>query len=326
MKKPRTKGQHFVPRFYLQHFADSDGLVWTYDFLEDRVSTATPENTAVQTNFYSPVDDNGNHIDELENFLADIESNAAPLYPKLIDGSRLTDQEKGDLGLFFSSLYLRSPAIINSSAEVLGYLAQQVMKPVLADRADFETSMNRYDEERAVVTPATMRNELFEFMNDRTRYQMTVDRKVGLMAMGSTPHLAEILCRMRWTVLKNETQHLIACDSPVARLTPPDAHHPVYGDGGFLNERSYVSVPLTPERVLVMHWGDQTPDGVHETEKQNFRLFNRQRAHFAERYLYASRQDSGIRALGSKHKDPGVRMTTSGVEDLARVAVKRRIN
>ena len=183
MTEPRAKRQHYVPRFYLQHFADADGLVWTYDILEDRIAGSTPENTAVQTNFYSPVDDYGNHFDELEKLLAAIESSAAPIYPSLIDGEVFAGQAKSDMSLFFSTLYLRSPAIINASAELVGYVAQQLTKASLSDRTQFSATMDKIDRERGETTSAEMRREIFEFMNDKSRYRMAVDRKVGLMAM-----------------------------------------------------------------------------------------------------------------------------------------------
>jgi hypothetical protein len=31
MAGKRTKKQHYVPRFYLDHFKGVDGMVWTYD-------------------------------------------------------------------------------------------------------------------------------------------------------------------------------------------------------------------------------------------------------------------------------------------------------
>jgi hypothetical protein len=324
MSGNRSKGQHFVPRFYLANFVDNDGLVWTYDSKEDDVHPSTPEKTARQTNFYSTEIRAGEYNDALDHWLQSVEDKAANCYPKLLNGEMISEQEKADLAVFFSSLHTRSPAIINASAEIQGYIAQHASDFVLQDRQRFERLIDQLDKKRGEVTSQSVRDETFAFAIDKSRYVMEVHQKAGLSAMLGTDRLTDVFLRMTWIVFSSEHQHLIASDNPLVRVTPAGKVHPLFGDGGFLNKHVIVTVPLTPSRLLEMRW-TKHPPGIYPAEKQQGRIYNRQRAYFAERYLYASLNDVGIRALARRYSEPGLRMTTSGIENLAPVVVKRRL-
>ena len=325
MSKNRTKRQHYVPRFYLAYFADAEGMVWTYDTEHNEVRAGTPENTAIETNFYSIKDEAGEYVDALEEWLSGIEDKAAPLYPKVLKGEALAGQEKADFSVFLSSLYTRSPAMIRAMAEVTGMIAQKVADVVFSNREGFEHYMDKVDAEEGKTRTPVEREAILEFAKDKTKYVFEIDRKVGLEGMGATDRLTDIFFRMNWMVVECQRQHLITSDNPVARLTPREDYHPIYGDGAFLNKRTYVTVPLTPSKLLELRWTDQTRPGLYEADRQRGRLYNRQRAHFSERYLYASQRDAGIQALGQKHKIPGVQLAASEMDRLAPVEVKRRL-
>jgi len=325
MSKNRTKRQHYVPRFYLAYFADAEDMVWTYDTERNEVRAGTPENTAVETNFYSTKDEAGEYIDVLEEWLGGVEEKAAPLYPKLLMGEVLSDQEKADFAVFLSSLFTRTPAMITASAELKGYMAQHMSDVFLADRKRFDQVIDKFDAEHSKTTTPKERDDIFEFARDKSKYVMEVDRKAGLRAMGATDALTGIFFQMSWVVFHCERQHLITSDNTVVGLTPREDYHPIYGDGAFMNKRTYVTVPLTPSKLLELRWTDQTPPGLYEADRQRGRLYNRQRAYFSERYLYSSQRDAGIQALGQKHKTPGVRFAASGMDRLAPVEVKRRL-
>ena len=53
------KRQHYVPRLHLKHFVGTEpkGQIWTYDKETGKKWSGTPENTAVETHFYSVEND-----------------------------------------------------------------------------------------------------------------------------------------------------------------------------------------------------------------------------------------------------------------------------
>jgi hypothetical protein len=49
---PKIKFQHYVPRFYLEGYADLNGMVWVFDKLARRIFSAKPENIAGENYYY----------------------------------------------------------------------------------------------------------------------------------------------------------------------------------------------------------------------------------------------------------------------------------
>lgn len=325
MSNNRTKRQHYIPRFYLEYFTDADGMVWTYDQKVNEVRASIPENTAVETNFYSIKNEDGEYNDVLEDWLAGVEGKAASLYPKLLKGEVLVGQEKADFAVFLSSLHVRSPAMIRANAELAGIMVQHAADILLKDRKQFEAFMDKRDAETSKITPPQERESIFEFASNKENYFIAVDQKKGLQGMGAADRLTDIFLQMNWLLIECQRQHLITSDSPVVQVTPPQDYHPIYGDGGFLNKRVHVTVPLTPSKMLELHWRNDAIPGIHPADKQRGRLYNRQRAHFSERYLYASQRDAGIHALGQKNAKPGLQIESSGSDRLAPIKVKRRL-
>ncbi|WP_352788821.1 DUF4238 domain-containing protein [Mesorhizobium sp. M0619] len=323
----RPKKQHFVPRFYLANFVDPEGKVWTYDKREGSARADRAENTAAETNFYSIKGLDGEYNDQLEEWLAKVESAAAPLYPKLLRGETLKGQERFDFSLFIATLYTRSPAMLNATARLYGDMIQAVGNVGFSDRGRLDETMDRMEAERGEKkTTKEERDKLFEFFNDKTRYTMSVDRRAGLMSISAAAPLTDILNDMSWIVVEPMGQLLITSDSPVVRITPTEYVHPSYGDGGFAHKKAFVTLPLAPTRMLEMYWGEQRSPGVQRAPKERGRLYNRQRAHFSERYLYSSRQDAGILRLGAKHKAAGLRIDVGHPGKRVPIEIKRKLD
>jgi hypothetical protein len=49
---PKIKFQHYVPRFYLEGYADLNGMVWVFDKLTGRTFSTKPENIAGENYYY----------------------------------------------------------------------------------------------------------------------------------------------------------------------------------------------------------------------------------------------------------------------------------
>ena len=99
----RTKKQHFIPRFYLEKFANRDRDLWTHDSKQGTLRQSSPENTGFETNIYTPLDAGGNRIELIEDTLAEIESNAAPIYDELLSYRKLDHHSKTHFSIFLAS-------------------------------------------------------------------------------------------------------------------------------------------------------------------------------------------------------------------------------
>ena len=117
------KGQHFIPRLHLQHFAGQSpkGQVWTYDAVVGKAWSSILEETAVQTHFYSAEKDDGSMDTRFEEFLSEVESAAAPVYKRLLRGVILKDsQARVDFAQFLALMHVRTPAMRRMHAEIHG--------------------------------------------------------------------------------------------------------------------------------------------------------------------------------------------------------------
>src|SRR5690242_13110279 len=114
---PRPKRHHYVPRLHLSRFVGDapKNMIWTFDNQTERWRASTVENTAVQANFYS-FETNDGPNDQLENLLADIESDAASPYEMLLADQIPSGQKKADFAVFLATLHVRTPAMINAAA------------------------------------------------------------------------------------------------------------------------------------------------------------------------------------------------------------------
>jgi hypothetical protein len=68
--------------------------VWTYDAPSGRAWSAIPEETAVQTHFYSAERDGGSMDTRIEEFLSTVEGAAAPVYECLLKGAIPKDSQE----------------------------------------------------------------------------------------------------------------------------------------------------------------------------------------------------------------------------------------
>ncbi len=185
--------------------------------------------------------------------------------------------------------------------------------------------MDKFDQVKGASTTKQERDRLFAFAKDKSRYTIQVDKKRGISALGIADSITPIVFDMTWFVLESENQHLITSDNPVIQVNPTTDRHPVYGDGGFKNRNSNISLPLSNRYLLGLAWLRTRPTGIQLVAKSQGRFFNSQRAYFAERYLYASKRNTGISDLGQKYKEPGLRFRISGMDKLAPVEVKRNL-
>jgi len=295
----RTKKQHVVPRFYLSKFCDVDGFVWTYSAGNDPRGT-TPEATAVETNFYSPVGANGERFDEVEILLSTIESNAAPLWDEFCNGKVFTGDKRDTIALFLAAQYLRSPSTLRGSAEMMAAVVNHVAQFTAANKDTHGQFVDNYEDETGEKISPEGREKMRNFISDPKNFSIDVLRSAGLPMLGGIGNLANIFFNMKWVVGNSENQHLITSDSPVTRISDPKTHSRIYGDGAFTNKTVRVTFPLTPKRIVELSWKGEETERVVEIPKKMAREMNCVRAAQAERFIYGSNRDFGILALCNK--------------------------
>lgn len=323
--QPRTKQQHFVPRMHLANFVGNEptGHVWTYNIQDETVRSSIPEGTGKQGNFYTVTDFEGNHHDELETWLSGVEAKATEPYKKLLKGEIPQGQERADFSTFLSSMYARSPVMLKNYGQMMGQSTQLINQVATATLGRFEMSLRQSGQ--ADLSPEEIK-ATYEFAKDTSNYTINVDHQATLPAIGVSDKLQEIFFNMTWSILSSEEQHLITSDNPVVRVVDPKTYHPIYGDHGFMNKTATVTFPLSPKYCLHLAWGAADSPFIFPIKKQLARLFNKHRAYFCDKYLYANCKEEGLMKLGAKYKNHGLQLKIGGAnDDFAEVVIERKM-
>src|ERR1700730_14102300 len=107
MTTPRPKDHHLIPEMHLKHFTDANGMVWTYHKASGNLSQAVPRETCVQRNFYAVEREPGQYYDDVEKWLSFVESNATPIYEKLLLGEIPQGEDRGKFAWFIGTMSAR---------------------------------------------------------------------------------------------------------------------------------------------------------------------------------------------------------------------------
>jgi hypothetical protein len=296
-------------------------MIWTYDKERGKMRPSRVGETGNQTNFYSVPREDGTYNDLLDVWLQGVENDAAAPYEELLNGNIPTGQAKADFAVFVSSLYARSPGLIRANARGYAEFLQHLLDLQFGGtREKFEAGMDRY--ERETGNKVEDRDAHFETWNDKSRFIMEVSQKVGLSALSVADDLTKIFVSREWYLIEAGADFFITCDSPVVRFKHPDDWHGIYGDGGFMNPKSEVTLPLSPSLMLLIT-GEKVDVGSLKIPAAIVWNMNDARAYEAERFLYSHVPDKRIAALGAEHKEPPKRFVIEGAGPFHEVKVKR---
>lgn len=255
MSKP--KRQHWVPCFYLRHFAtpetraSREPKVWVLSKHEGDPMLTSIRNVALQRYLYSPQDESGKRLWDMESKFADYESLMQRVWPQLADG--MVDlyepaMRKG-LALFISLLYLRHPRRLAEVARLHARLVQMMDDGPKDARGNPDLAGMEI-------------NGVFWPLRDNTdwpRYRdASADDKKRMFLDGvraNATYLAEIMMNKRWSVVFTEEPVFITTDTPVTLL------HRSREVFGFGTPGVVISFPLSPTRVLMMDERHEQPKG-----------------------------------------------------------------
>jgi hypothetical protein len=308
------KRQHFNPALHLRHFAGDvpKGQVWTYDKQTGDARPATPENTAVQSHFYSVERGDGTMDTTIEDYLARVESDASPVYEGLLRGEIPGySQPRADFAQFLGLMYVRTPAVRRMAAEVQGRALQIRNYAYARNPEAFGAALHRIERKGGPVLSAELKERLRQEFLDPSNGIVKVSAQRTLSALKAADKLAPILFDMKWSVVRSLDAFFITTDNPIIKEVDPNTRHPVYGDGGFFNKTVEVIYPLSPDCLLFMSRNSSAPD-VGFVAPDYVACVNRGLAANADRYLYAHVRDDKLIQLAAEFKDERPAMTIQG--------------
>ncbi len=324
------KRQHYIPRLHLKRFTGQQpkGQVWVYDKETGDVRSGTPENTAVESHFYSIPTEDSTKDTCIEEYLASVESLATPVYEELLDGNvpPSESQERANFSIFLALMFARTPAMRRMHAEITSRGRQIHMYAYAANATAFNGLVKRYEKAEGIELSEEDRAKVREGMLDPSQYVIEVTRESTLKALGVADRLAPLFLRMTWSVIVPESGFFITCDNPLKREVDPRTRHPIYGDYGFLNKTAVIAFPLSPKRLLAMRW-DKAAPAFAQCKKEFVDGVNMSLAANAERFLYSHLRHKHVSKLAQRFRGTKPTMTTSGFgpKTFAATKVVRRL-
>jgi hypothetical protein len=196
---------------------------------------------------------------------------------------------------------------------------------ITTSREEFDEAINRIEEEEIGSLDPKTRDRVFDTLKDPSKYTIDVHRSAGLGALGISKGIAEIFYKMDWSLLTpvDKNDFFITSDHPVTRIVPEKINS-FHGDGGFMNPRVQVTLPLSPNRLLIMTWRGASLRIV-PISRRIVHSQNKQRAIEAEARIFADRRDAGIKTLVEKYKGQRAGIMISGFGADRRVEVRRKL-
>lgn len=249
------KRQHFLPRFYLEGFAD-DGMVAVYDREKDETRIQQPINTGVIGHFYTMTDEQGRKRYELEQLLSEYEGKAKPIIDKLTARQALSDEERSDLAVFIALGTTRTPDIVDSLKTMNSDLLLRFTKMAYSD-VDQVFQQLRADEEFSGRSDAELREEAQLMVDlaqaDGLKVETNEKWAVG-MAFQMAMEIAPIFAGRDWVISHrdNDKKSFITTDAPVFLTTVAPRPNSFYGIG-FGNADALVFFPLNQTCMLAMY-------------------------------------------------------------------------
>jgi hypothetical protein len=324
-----AKSQHTVPRLHLQHFAGASpaGQVWTYDSQSGRNWSKIPEETGTETHFYSLQREDGTQDTRIEDMLSEIETRAAPVYQALLRGEipQPKTQARINFAEFLAMQCARTSAMRRIHAQIHSHGIQAQSFAYAQNQEAFNQIIQDVEKERGESIPPELKAEVRQSMLDPSGYEIEIPKRITLGALGLADKLSPIFYNMTWSLGCSAEGFFISSDNPVVRQIDPATHHPVMGDGGFINKTAEVSFPLSPNLMLITSW-DRTARDFGVFEKVHVDGLNKIRASCSDRFVYAHVREQWISDLVANYRDskPGVKIDGFGPSKNASTKVGRK--
>ena len=280
-----AKAQHYIPKFYLKGFTDSNSVLWVYERFKPP-KASSPKGEAHKPDYYTHAEQ-GQRDETAESELEAIESRAAPVVRKLANHHFVPSPEQmGHLYLFVALMFARVPSWRGALDQYLAQFARDTQLSNAKDRdrfhkqcAEFEKNTGKslgmdYEELRQYI----LRGE-YEIVQESAAFNL------GAMFKSAFTVAGELANYGHEVLYAPEGEFFLTSDSPVFTLQPDGAGQANIGMG-FGHSGVEVYFPLNKRACLRLKKGIG-PSAVGITSPSIGQI-NRVTMANATQYLYSS--------------------------------------
>jgi len=228
----KVKTQHYVPRFYLKNFKNSESKIYVYDKSTTRIFNTTVENIACENYFYDSAKKELPEEQYLEKYYSSIESEFAPFYANFISELKSKLKERiteNDKKIFSNFLVLQ----IDRTKEHREF-----------SRQFYDTTKTRLLEKG--FSESQLKSMGFDLKNPDPK-DLHIESILAGKEMRET--LAEILESHIWILIENKTnQPFYTSDNPIAKISHMTDEYMSYD--GYASDGIEIIFPLNSNYLL----------------------------------------------------------------------------
>lgn len=288
-----TEDQHFVPRFYMERFANSKLFLSVLDIKQAKIVKPRPYSGVCYKKFYygqkTGVQDEVSQ--QIENWFTGIENDIArslpTIYDKIISYKQITDEERYLISTLSAMLWLRGDYMrlqVNKSSEDM----MKWMMTMDASRPGYKEHVRKIMKEKGKDITDEEIEKIQKSFIDKD-YKLEFDNSSHLNLMTKLKEFSNMCFGKNWIVyLAKGQKRFITSDTPVAEWFP-EIKNFAYGSS-FLSRKHYIA--LSPEMLIEMIY----PKSGKKLKRklatdQQVSDFNLMRAELSINYCYSQRED-----------------------------------
>jgi hypothetical protein len=302
---------HYLPKSaYLSFFESEEKPDFIYFYQRDKeIVLVNTRKLAKERHLYSFTGEDGLLDSSIEQMLGDFEQRATPLLTKFnhcAESFQITAEEKGTLISFVSLQAVRVPAFRQMLERTSAQISQFRMQAQAHNESFFKKQMGRFrganpDKNYSEVTDEALR----EFILDDTRYTVKASGDYFFAEQFKIqPLLFDVMWQKKICLLRSD-ECFITSDYPVVNIK--DEGMPLNVGAGFAI--SSILFPLGKNACLLLvngkgksKRGMVDPDelfsvSVEKVKRADVKSINKSIALSAEKYLFGTKYDSGIKRL-----------------------------
>ena len=304
-----TKKQHYVPRFYLKYFANTNGILQVLDIKNNRLSSPRAYSGLGYSYYFYAIetgvpDDVSQQIEKwLQKFESAIARELPSIISKILNDDHIDVNDRYILAVFMSMLWLRSPNMRTQLNQMEESMTKKIMSfcaPKRIDQYIKKTEKKISDKERTKFIK-TMEEGSYKLRFNNAQHLKFMTETLGFGGPGFT----NMFFGQKWKIyIAKGKKRFITSDSPVIEWWPPPKTF--YG-ASFLERNKYFA--LTPEIFFELTYpiGSEKAKRktIFDSEDETISLFNILIAAHSHSFVYSGNKKVLENLLASR-KNPGI--------------------
>jgi len=301
-RQAKKRRHHYLPEFYLRGFVDPDNepYLWIYEKGDTEIRKASPKDAAVLRNYYSFTTPEGEKDSEtFEDFLAEIETQVAPILQKIQAEESLEQAERQWFALFVALIMTRVPNWRENSEKGFAQVIKKCNKVWAAHDEGFRTWVAGFETSTGKKINTSIEELQKTFLEER--YDLKVNPQLSLDFILLAVKLSPVFYDMTWSFLKaTDDYKFVTSDNPIHRRTSTPGPPPFAGVG-LLNKNVELTLPISKDLAFLGSWKDVK--GYVQLNNQMVREITRRTVLSASRFVFAPLRSQALNRLVQKCKD-----------------------